>query len=142
MSWFKLGQALTNPEACLTLVLTIWKLDEYWPLKVYFYMLLWKGNPIYLNKKMYHTLHNILSPVNTAYCYNLQYAIKHNQTKSYIFDIYAKSDLAFNNKQWLISSSSSSCRPAGTDIPDPLSPLLPIVHRLWEVFRATSRIPA
>ena len=37
-------------------------------------------------------------------------------------------------------SSSSSCRAASTDIPDPLSPLLPIVHRLWQVFRATSRI--
>ena len=38
------------------------------------------------------------------------------------------------------SSSSSSCRAASTDIPDPLSPLLPIVHRLWQVFRAISRI--
>ena len=38
------------------------------------------------------------------------------------------------------SSSSSSCRAASTDIPDPLSPLLPIVHRLWQIFRATSRI--
>ena len=28
---------------------------------------------------------------------------------------------------------SSSCRAASTDIPDPLSPLLPIVHRLWQV---------
>ena len=27
--------------------------------------------------------------------------------------------------------SSSSCHAAGTDIPDPLLPLLPIVHRLW-----------
>ena len=27
--------------------------------------------------------------------------------------------------------SSSSCRAASTDIPDPLSPLLPIVHHLW-----------
>ena len=36
--------------------------------------------------------------------------------------------------------SSSSCV-ASTDIPDPLSPLLPIIHRLWQVFRATSRIP-
>ena len=36
--------------------------------------------------------------------------------------------------------SSSSCRTASTDIPDPLSPLLPIVHRLWQVFRATSHI--
>ena len=36
------------------------------------------------------------------------------------------------------SSSSSSCRAASTDIPDPLSSLFPIVHRLWQVFRATS----
>ena len=36
--------------------------------------------------------------------------------------------------------ASSSYRVAGTDIPDPLSPLLPIIHRLWQVFWATSRI--
>ena len=36
--------------------------------------------------------------------------------------------------------TSSSCRVASTDIPDPLSPLLPIVHRLWQVLRAASRI--
>ena len=36
--------------------------------------------------------------------------------------------------------SSSSCRATGMDIPDSLSPLLPIVHRLWQVFRATFRI--
>ena len=36
--------------------------------------------------------------------------------------------------------SSSSRRAAITDIPDPLSPLFPIVHRLWQFFRATSRI--
>ena len=34
----------------------------------------------------------------------------------------------------------SSCRAASTDIPDPLSPLFPIVHCLWQVFRSTSRI--
>ena len=33
------------------------------------------------------------------------------------------------------TSSSSSCRAGSTDIPDPLSPLFPIVHRLWQVFR-------
>ena len=37
-------------------------------------------------------------------------------------------------------SSSSSCRATSTDIPDPLSPLLPIIHRFWQVFRVTSRI--
>ena len=36
--------------------------------------------------------------------------------------------------------SSSSCRATGTDIPDPLSLLFPIVHRLWQVFRVTSCI--
>ena len=35
---------------------------------------------------------------------------------------------------------SSSCRAASTDIPDPLLPPLPIIHRFWQVFRATSRI--
>ena len=37
-------------------------------------------------------------------------------------------------------SSSSSCRATSTDIPDPLSPLLPIIHRFWQVFRSTSCI--
>ena len=37
-------------------------------------------------------------------------------------------------------SSSSSCRATSTDIPDPLSPLFPIIHRLWQVFRVTSCI--
>ena len=37
-------------------------------------------------------------------------------------------------------SSSSSCRAGNTDIPDPLSPLLPIVHRSRQVPRTTSRI--
>ena len=36
--------------------------------------------------------------------------------------------------------SLSSYRAASKDIPDPLSPLYPIVHRLWQVFWATSRI--
>ena len=36
--------------------------------------------------------------------------------------------------------SSSSGISTSTDIPDPLLPLLPIVHHLWQVFRATSCI--
>ena len=36
--------------------------------------------------------------------------------------------------------SSSSCRTGITDIPDPLSPLLPIAHYPRQVFRTTSRI--
>ena len=40
----------------------------------------------------------------------------------------------------LYISSSSSCRATSREIPDPLTPLLPIVHRFWQVYRATSRI--
>ena len=39
-----------------------------------------------------------------------------------------------------IISSSSSCRVISTDIPDPLSPPLPIAHRFWQVLMATPRI--
>ena len=33
---------------------------------------------------------------------------------------------------------SSSCCAASTDIPDPLSPLIPIIHLFWQVLRVTS----
>ena len=39
------------------------------------------------------------------------------------------------------SSSSSSCHAACTDIPDPLSPLIPIVHRLWAGLQGYSPYP-
>ena len=39
-----------------------------------------------------------------------------------------------------VSASSSSYRAGSTDIPDPLSPLLPIVHRSRQVFRTTTCI--
>ena len=65
---------------------------------------------------------------------------------TYILDIYMiwfgwvlwhiKHCRLFNAKSSL--SSSSSCRAASADIPDPLSPFLPIIHRLRQVFRVTS----
>ena len=39
------------------------------------------------------------------------------------------------NKLTTQDTKSSSCRAASTDIPDPLSPLLLIIHRFWQVFR-------
>ena len=36
--------------------------------------------------------------------------------------------------------SLSSCRAISTDIRDPLSPPLPLVHRFWQVLRATPHI--
>ena len=38
------------------------------------------------------------------------------------------------------TSSSSSCRAACADIPDRLSPFLPIIHRLRQVLRITTRV--
>ena len=55
-------------------------------------------------------------------------------------DIKLKKFLRLISCLFISSSPSSSCRAARTDIPYPLSPLLPIVHRLWLVFRATSCI--
>ena len=43
-------------------------------------------------------------------------------------------------RELYISSSSSSCHAASADIPDRLSPFLPIIHRLRQVFRVTSRV--
>ena len=43
-------------------------------------------------------------------------------------------------KSKIIHNRSSSCRAISTDIPDPLSPPLPIVHRFRQVLGATSRI--
>ena len=40
----------------------------------------------------------------------------------------------------MISISSSSCCTISTDIPDPFSPPLPIVHFFWQFLRTTSRI--
>ena len=37
-------------------------------------------------------------------------------------------------------TSSSSCPATSMDIPDSLSPLRPIIHRFWQVLRATSHI--
>ena len=68
-------------------------------------------------------------------CPNVEYS-KRQKAPSWK-EPHIKASLAFITKS---SSSSSSCRAACTDIPDPLSPLLPIIHRLWQVFRATSCI--
>ena len=46
----------------------------------------------------------------------------------------------FNAKSILYKSSSSSCLSAGTDLPEPLSPPVSIVHCSWKVFKATSCI--
>ena len=60
----------------------------------------------------------------------------------YIQNFFTLTKKLFPWKHFQFSSvtriSSSSCRAASTDIPDPLSPLLPIIHRLRQVFRVTS----
>ena len=58
-----------------------------------------------------------------------------------LYEIQSASSISEGNnhyKNMNTSSSSSSCRAASADIPDPLSPFLPIIHRLRQVFRVTS----
>ena len=56
----------------------------------------------------------------------------------YIYICYIHTYVYTYIPRYIHISSSSSCRAARSDIPDPLSPLLPIVHRLQWVFGATS----
>ena len=62
------------------------------------------------------------------------YAIKSNKKKRCLIRTIIRQQCNFK------SSSSSSGRTISTDIPDPFSPPLCIVHRFWQVFRATSCI--
>ena len=54
------------------------------------------------------------------------------QTSVTVFTLFSHYTVTFYKKDTV--SSSSSCRAGSTDIPDPLSPLFPIVHRLRQVF--------
>ena len=69
---------------------------------------------------------SVMMGVRTAFCIGCSYFRNKDQSN----------DIA--EKLWEWKKSSSSCRAGCTDIPDPLPPLFPIVHRLWQVFWATS----
>ena len=73
------------------------------------------------------TERNILIVFNL---FNYAHAFKNN-----IYIMFLHPDLHI-----CINISSSSYRAGSTDIPDPLSPLLPIVHRPRQVFRTTTCI--
>ena len=61
-------------------------------------------------------------------------------TPSEFLHTISKWSLSDKKYSHICQSSSSICRAAGTDFPDPLSPLLLSFIRLWQVFRTTSRI--
>ena len=54
-------------------------------------------------------------------------AVLENNTHKLLSDFDIQTDHLISARR--LSSSSSSCHAGSTDIPDPLSPLLPIVHR-------------
>ena len=75
-------------------------------------------------------------------------AARHSDDDDYVYIFVYKTrklEIVFQNKfiSVLLAeqiSSSLSYRVGSTDIPDPLSPLLPIVHHPRQVFRTASRI--
>ena len=78
--------------------------------------------------------------------YYSNYMIRSNRILFKLSKVISKMSNDFNSffifkvSRVATTPSSSSCRAANTDIPDPFLPLLPIVHRLRQVFKATSRI--
>ena len=72
------------------------------------------------------------------YIYVYIYIVIHRQI------CFVLSELISVARQYLpvagIETRLTPCYAASTDIPDPLSPLVPIFHRFWQVLRATSRI--
>ena len=88
-----------------------------------------------------HKLRNMRHQVRIKLTHKSWYPIKQrNQTKSsnLLIMVILPSSLTITLHE--VISSSSSCRAASMNIPDPLSPLLPIIYRFWQVFRATSHI--
>ena len=67
----------------------------------------------------------VVSTTRRTYCFFTDKGIKMPDIYTYIY---------------IYIYISSSCRTVSSDIPGPLSPLLPIIHRLRHVFWATSRI--
>ena len=96
--------------------------------------LVWKtnNNNNKVRRRRRRTYHPILVRVQIEF--NL------TTRKEYIVKSILPFQVTTDRKWKKTSSSSSSCRTASTDIPNPLLPLLPIIHRLWQVFRATSYI--
>ena len=94
-----------------------------------FYFLIQSFNSIKICKK--------IIPTDIYFDYIIVYKSKKKKNNKT-----TKSFIIFERKLTFYKSSSSSSRAACTDIPDPLAPLFPVVPRLWQVFRATSRILA
>ena len=81
-----------------------------------------------INKVEWHYVCLKTDPVINSFKTNVMYFIYHKEIKLYIVYIC--------NVIYILSS----CRAGSKDIPDPLSPLFPIVHRLGQVFWTTSCI--
>ena len=80
--------------------------------------------------------------------YLIMLSIKQGDIKYYFLTLWYNSTWDWTPVFWAIGEHSttrslelsSSCRAISTDIPDPLSPPLPIIHCFQQVLRATSRI--
>ena len=142
------------PTLLVTITWGRWLFPSLYVLRLF---LLWSGvvqreNPFHLNchrnikKTQRKAIYLKILIYTTSSCWK-DIFIRNIYSFFGFFRVYLKlpneSDAVFldvNKIVTWISSSSSSCRVGSTDIPDPLSPLFPIVHRLWQVFWATLHI--
>ena len=115
-------------ETCSMIIVPSFKIPLGRP-KIYLFISLIIQITIYL-----YFIHYTLLFIYIIYIYIYIYIYIIHYTLLYIYIIYIYIYI------YISSSSSSSCHATSKDIPDPLLPLLHIVHRLWLAFRATSRI--
>ena len=81
-----------------------------------------------MNQKV--KIDNIFSTSNGIFMYGERVVIPAVLTEKILKDFYT-GHLGMKVLIRTYVSSSLSCRAASTDIPDPLSPRLPIIHRFW-----------
>ena len=83
----------------------------------------------------------ILSWIRNVYDCNISFLGFYNFLKRHLWRIDSSVSSSFSLFLWQSkTSSSSSCHAISTDIRDPLSPPLPIVHCFRQVLRATAHI--
>ena len=92
-----------------------------------------------MNPNCYHLGEIFLVFHNDSFCFNLATTISWIWIGNFLDSISLGWWFSFE-RMFALSSSSSSCRVTSTDISDPLSPPLPIVHRFRQVLRATPNI--
>ena len=133
--------AANEGRAAINWLSIIWKSDLTDKMKRSFFqvavvsILLYGSTTWTLTKRLKKKLHGNYTRMQRAI---LNKSWRQHPTRHQLYGHLSPITKTIQVRIYIYISSSSSCRAASTDIPDPVSPLLPIIHRLRQVFRVTS----